>query len=95
MLAFDLPYGDKSPPGYTEASGHIIFDVKMDFTRKARFVKNGHLNPNPIDSNFSEVVSHERARIIFTYAALNGLNVCAADIKSAYLQAPTSEKYVI
>ena len=31
-----------------------------------------------------------------TYAALNGLDVCAADIRNAYLQAPSSHKdYII
>lgn len=67
----------------------------MDFTRKARFVKNGHLSPDPLDSNFAGVVSMESVRIAFTYAALNSLDICAADIKSAYLQAPTSEKHFI
>ena len=27
----------KFPPGYTEVYGRMIFDAKMDFTRKARF----------------------------------------------------------
>lgn len=31
--------------------------------------------------------------ICFTYAALHGLNVLAGDIQTAYLQAPTSEKF--
>ena len=95
MPAFDLETGDKPPPGYTEAYGHIIYDVKMDFTRKARFVMDGHLCPDPIDSNFAGVVSRDSVRIVFTYAALNELDICAADIKSAYLQAPTSEKHFI
>ena len=34
------------PPGYKKAKGHVIFDVKMDFTRKARWVKDGHRNPD-------------------------------------------------
>ena len=35
-------------------------------------------------------------RIAFTYAALNGLDICAADILHAYLQAPRSQKdYII
>jgi len=34
-------------------------------------------------------------RIAFTYAALNDLSICAADIQNAYLQAPTSEKHYI
>ena len=91
MAAFDLvSNGEGFPPGYSEASGHIIFDIKMDLTRKARFVKNSHMNPDPIDSNFSGVVSRDSVRIIFTYAAVNGLDLYAADIKSAYLQSPTS-----
>ena len=96
MTAFDLVSdGERASPGYSEVSGHIIFDVKMDFTHKAIFVKNGHLNPDPIDSNFSGVVFRDSVRIIFTYTALNGLDIYAADLKSAYLQAPTSEKHFI
>jgi hypothetical protein len=42
------------------------------------------------------VVSSESVRIALTYAALNGLEVCAADIRNAYLQAPSSNKdYII
>ena len=36
-VAFDILEGDKSPPpGYTKASGHIIFHVRMTMERKAR-----------------------------------------------------------
>jgi hypothetical protein len=42
------------------------------------------------------VVSRDSVRITFTYAALNGVDVWAPDIKNAYLQAPSSQKdYVI
>lgn len=34
-------------------------------------------------------------RIAFIYAALNGLEISAGNIKSAYLQAPTSEKHYV
>jgi hypothetical protein len=35
MIAFKiLDPGQKAPPGWFKATGHIIFDVKMDFTRK-------------------------------------------------------------
>jgi hypothetical protein len=41
-------------------------------------------------------VSRESVRIALTYAALYGLEVCAADIRNAYLQAPSSNKdYII
>ena len=67
----------------------------MDFTRKARWVKDRHLTPDPDTSNYAGVVSRESVRIALTYAALNDLDVCAGDIKSAYLQAPSSEKHYI
>ena len=77
-------------------TGHIIFDVKMDFTRKARWVLDGHKTPEPIISTYADVVSRESVRIALTYAALNGVDVIAADIRNAYLQAPSSQKdYVI
>ena len=95
LPGFDFPEDGKPPPGYSKSSGHLVFDVKMDFTRKARWVKDGHLTPDPVDSNYAGVVSRESVRIAFTYAALNGLDVAAADVKSAYLQAPTSEKHYI
>jgi len=41
------------------------------------------------------VVSRESIKIALIYAALNGLEVIAADIKNAYLQAPASEKHYI
>ena len=67
----------------------------MDFTRKARWVKDGHKTPDPIGSNYSGVVSRESVRIVLTYAALNDIDVQTGDIKNAYLQAPSSEKHYI
>ena len=68
----------------------------MDFTRKARWVLDGHRTPDLIGSTFAGVVSHESVRIAFTYAALNGLQVFAADIRNSYLQAPSSQKdYIV
>ena len=85
-VAFDiLPPGERPKPGYTKASGHIVFDVKMDFTRKARWVKDGHKTADPLGSNYAGVVSRDTVRIAFTYAALNDLNVCAADVRNAYI----------
>eukprot|EP00980_Cylindrotheca_fusiformis_P023766 scaffold10951_cov72-Cylindrotheca_fusiformis.AAC.1 len=96
-VAFEiLPEGKEAPPGWRATAGHLIWDVKMDFTRKARWVLDGHKTPDPMHSTYAGVVSRESVRIAFTYAALNGLDVCAADIRNAYLQAPSSAKdYVI
>ena len=95
-IAFELlEQGDKSPRGWKPSSGHIIFYVKKDFTRKARWVEDGHKTPNLSMSNYSGVVSRGSVRIALTYAALNDLDVTAADIQNAYLQAPSSEKHFI
>ena len=73
----------------------MIFDVKMDFTWKARWFKNGHLTPNLEESKYTGLVYHESIRIALTYAALNQSQVIAAYIGNTYLQAPTSEKHYI
>ena len=74
----------------------MVFDVKMDFTRKARWVLDGHKTPDPEGSTYAGVVSRESVRIAFTYAALNDLDIFAGDIQNAYLQAPSSRKdYII
>jgi hypothetical protein len=97
-VAFEVLEEEKqAPPGWKKVTGHLVWDVKMDFTRKARWFLDGHLTPNPIGSTYAGVVSRESIRIPFTYAALvNGLDVFAADINNAYLQAPSSCKdYII
>ena len=80
--------------GYQEIGCHIIFDIKMDgdFTRKARLVAGGHTTETPASITYSSVVSRESVRIAFLVAALNDLNVFAADIGNAYLNAPCREK---
>ena len=76
------------PIGYKKVTGHLIFDVKMDFTRKERFVLDGHKTEKYDISTYVGVVSRESIRIALTYAALNNIQVYAADIQNAYLQAP-------
>ena len=91
-VAFEiLEDGKTAPAGYTKVSGHLIWSVKMDFTRKPRWVLDGHKTPDPVGSKYAGVVSRESVRIVFTYAALNDLDVCMADIRNAYLQSPTSQ----
>ena len=51
------------PVGYKKSSGHLIWSVKMDFTRKARWVKDGHRTPDLEDSKYAGVVSRESVRI--------------------------------
>jgi Reverse transcriptase (RNA-dependent DNA polymerase) len=94
--AFDIlelvENGGIVPPGYTKITCHMIFDIKMDFTRKARFVAGGHLTDPPKESVYSSVVSRESVRLFFLIAALNDLNILACDIQNAYLNAGTKER---
>ena len=78
--------------GYQEIKCHVIFDIKMDFTRKARFVAGGHMTETPVALCYSSVVSCDSVRIAFLVAALNDLDVFACDIGNAYLNAPCKEK---
>ena len=70
-------------PGYQEIGCHMIFDIKMDgnFTRKARFVAGGHTTDPPASITYSSVVYRDSVRIAFMLAALNDLDVFAADIE--------------
>ena len=70
--------------------------VNMDFTRKARWVKDGHRTTDPTTSAYVGVVSRESVRVALTYAVLMSLEVMAAGIQNAYLQDTSSKKdYII
>ena len=73
----------------------MVLGVKMVFTRKARWVLDGHRSADPIGSTYAGVVSRDSVRIALTYASLNDIDVLAADIQNAYLQAPSSQKYYV
>ena len=83
------------PAGYTKIKVHMVFDIKPDFTRKARLVAGGHLTDPPSSITYASVVSRESVRIAFLLAALNGLDVLAGDIGNAYLNAPVRERIFI
>ena len=72
-----LDEGKKAPPGWTKDSGHLVFNVKMNFTRKARWVKDGHWSPDPTTSAYSGVVSRYSVHVGITYAALMDPDVMA------------------
>jgi len=81
--------------GYQEVSCHIVFNVKMDFTRKARFVAGGHQTKPPSSITYSSVVSRESMRLAFLIAALNDLDVMSCDLQNAYLNADCREKIFV
>ena len=96
-VAFEiLDEGVHALHGWKQVTGHLVWDVKMDFTRKARWDLDGHKTPDSIGLTHAGVVSRESVHIALTYAALNDLDVFAADIHNAYLQAQSSQKdYII
>jgi len=95
MMAFEFRDDNIVPIGYKLIECHMIFDVKMCLTRKARLVAGGHMTDPPKESTYSSVVSRDSVRIAFTIAALNGLDILSADVQNAYLNAPTEERLYI
>ena len=83
---------EQMPIGYKKIPCHMIFDVKMDFTRKARFVAGGHMTDPPNSLTYSSVVSRDSVRLAFLIAALNDLDILACDVGNAYLNADCREK---
>jgi hypothetical protein len=47
---------------------------------------------HPTNYSYSSVVTRDSVRIAFLIAALNNLEILAADVGNAYLQAPAREK---
>ena len=88
-----LKDGEDVPVDYQFINCHMIFDVKMeDFRRKARLVAGGHMTDPPAAATYASVVSRESVRLALTIAALNDLDILAADVKNAYLNAPIKER---
>ena len=81
MPAFEFLDDDVVPKFYKHIDCHMIFDVKMDLTRKARLVAGGHQTDPPKESTYSSVVSRDSIRIAFTLEALNDLDVLSADVQ--------------
>jgi hypothetical protein len=80
------------PVGYLQIPCRLIFDVKLDFTRKARLVAGGHVTDPPSIITYASIVLRESVQIALLIAALNDLEVMGADILNAYLTAPATEK---
>ena len=70
----------------------VVFDVKMDLTRKARICAQGDQTDPPLALTYASVVTRESVRLAFLLATLNGNKLLAADISGAYLNAPCAER---
>ena len=47
-----LEHSQTTPVGWKLASGYLIWNINMDFTRKARWVKDGYKTADPLGSNY-------------------------------------------
>jgi hypothetical protein len=90
-----LGKGSPGPDGYKKIRVHFVYDVKHDGRHKARLVAGGHLTDVPVDSVYSGVISLRNLRICVFLAELNNLQVHAANVGNAYLEAETKEKVYI
>jgi Reverse transcriptase (RNA-dependent DNA polymerase) len=83
-----LDEGAPPPIGFQQIPCHIVFDIKIDYTRKARFVAGGHVTNPPSTQTYASVVSRESVRIALLIESLNDMDIMTADIQGAYLNAP-------
>ena len=65
---------------FTETTCHLIFDVKMDLTRKAREMAGGHLTDPLSFLTYVSVVSRETVQISFLIATFSELKILVGDI---------------
>ena len=80
--------GIKLPIRFKKITCHIIFDVKFDLTRKARYVVGDHLAQVPEYMSYFSVVSRELVRIMLLIETLNTM----CDIRNTYLNSETRER---
>eukprot|EP00957_Ditylum_brightwellii_P117371 8951531-Ditylum_brightwellii.AAC.1 len=74
---------------------HLAYNVKQDGRCKARLVAGGHMTEPNTDTYYSSMVSLRTMRMMIFLAELNGMELIAADVGNAYLEAYTDEKYVL
>ena len=79
--------------GYQEIRCDMIFYINMDgrFTRKACYVASGHTTDPSSSITYYSVVPRDSTRIAFTLLSLNSVEIRAADIGNAYLNAKCRE----
>ena len=87
-----LEDGEEVPVGSQFVDLMMIFDVKMDLTRKARLVAQGDQVETPSNLTHASTVSRDSICIALLLASLNNLTLLAANVTGAYLNAPCKEK---
>jgi Reverse transcriptase (RNA-dependent DNA polymerase) len=92
---FDNRKGGVAPTGYKRIQYQMIYDAKHDGHLKARLAAGGHLTDPNTESVYPGVVSLRGINLVIFLAKLNQLEIWAADVGNAYLEALTKEKVYI
>jgi hypothetical protein len=72
LIAFKIHDADTDASvGYKSIPCHVVFGIKIDFTRKARLVAGGHVTDPSVSITYSSVASRNYVRIACLIAALN------------------------
>ena len=88
----DLGEGAEPPEGYQFVPTALVRAVKHDLRHKSRLIALGdRYKPEELTS-YAGVVNLQSVRILCHVAMLNKLELWAADVSSAYLEALTDEK---
>ena len=88
-----LKFVNDRPLENTEINCHLVFDVKIDFNRKACYVAGGHLTD--LSDNvptYASVISRKLVRILFLISALYDIKVLAVDISNSFLNSQCAKK---
>ena len=92
---FRLATKDDDMSEYKRIPYQIIYACKHDQRRKSRLVAGGHMTAPPTEDVYSGVVGMDTVRLGFAVGAMQGLDVCACDIATAFLYGKTKEKVYI
>ena len=68
--------------GFQEVTCHLIFDVKVEFKRKAYMVSNGEMTEAPLSLDYSSIVSRGSVSLDFFIAELNVLYIMVGDVRN-------------
>ena len=93
MPTFKFSETDEIPKFHKLIDYHMVFNIKLgNLACKAHYMAGGHQMDPPKDTTYSSIILRDSIRIAFLAAALNDLDVLAANVQNAYLNAPTSKK---
>ena len=90
LVAFDvLQDSITPPPDHQFMCCHMIFDIKMeDFSCKTRLIVGGHMTKTAATLAYVSVVSQETVWLALLLAALNNVDIWAADVLNTYITTP-------